>query len=152
MSTLRQWCRKNPGAKNALDNLFRGTIYSFDNPRNFENLERIYSVCEKAWNRNLRRLRGQRIRYLLIAEAAPWTDPLKPPSYFYENLAGNWCKRITRVFGIENNNHEVALNELANRGFVLVDSLPFAAPYTSQLRNKHPYLEIIRACRPYFAD
>lgn len=152
-SSLKQWCIEHEDAKKALDALFRNTDYSFefDSPH-FKNLERAYEVCERAWIRNFFRFRGQPIRYLLIAEAAPWTELSKPTSYFYENLQGEWCKRITRVFGIDAKDPELALIELAPKGFVLLDSLPFAAPYTSRLRKRHEYLELIRACRPYFED
>lgn len=73
-----------PAAMDSLDVLFgRGFI-----AERADRLEEIFAVTEQAWERNLSRLVGVPVRYLLIAEAAPWTDAGKKPSYFYETLGG----------------------------------------------------------------
>ena len=63
-------------------------------------LEEIFAVTEQAWERNLSRLERVPVRYLLIAEAAPWTDAGKRPSYFYETLGGSWVGRVLQAFDI----------------------------------------------------
>lgn len=147
MSLLKKWCDKHPDALKAFNLLFA------PQPPDFRNLEKIFAVCEEAWKRNLIRLKGKRIRYLLVAEAAPWTEPDDTPSYFYDSLRGRWCNRILTAFNLTppegENEIENRLSVLAEKGFVLVDSLPFAASYTTHLRQNPAYLELVRHCRPY---
>jgi hypothetical protein len=111
-----------------------------------DRLEEIFSVTEQAWERNLSRLEGVPVRYLLIAEAAPWTDAGKRPSYFYETLGGSWVSRVLQAFDIFE--REDALAKLAHRGFLLVDTLPFALPYPGK-RERPRYLQLLRESRDY---
>src|SRR5688572_7555437 len=80
-------------------------------------LEEIFAVTEQAWERNLSRLQSVPVRYLLIAEAASWTDAGK--IYFYETPNGAWVGRILRTFCIDKFEREDALAKLARRGFLL---------------------------------
>lgn len=49
----------------------------------YSRLNDIYRACEQAWEKNLNsRLRNTEIKYLLIGEAAPWTQNDKI-RYFY---------------------------------------------------------------------
>ena len=45
---------------------------------------------------------------------------------------------------------EEALQELADFGFVLVDTIPFALKYEARMRERPAYLDLVRACKPYF--
>jgi hypothetical protein len=72
-------------------------ILGQDFPGHNERLDEIYRVVESAWEGNLKRHKGKPVRYLLIAEAAPWTENSRP-SYFYEALQGAWVSRILRTF------------------------------------------------------
>ena len=112
-------------------------------------LDEIFQVTEGAWERNLSRLQRKPIRYLLIAEAAPWTEPGRHPRYFYERLDGFGC--ILSVFDAPTYDVEAALSFLADRGFLLVDTLPFAMPYSEkQVRGRPAYLQLVKASRNYF--
>lgn len=115
-----------------------------------ERLDEIYRVVESAWERNLNRLKGKSIQYLLIAEAAPWTES-GPPSYFYEALKGAWVSRILSTFFGEDRpgTDEEAWSELADRGFLLVDSLPFALRYTTRFRQGNKYLRLLRVSKDH---
>jgi hypothetical protein len=110
-------------------------------------LEEIFAVTEQAWERNVSRLQGVPVRYLLIAEAAPWTDAGKMPSYFYETLGGTWVGRVLQAFDILE--REDALAKLAQCGFLLVDTLPFALPYRGK-RERPRYLQLLEESRDYF--
>ncbi len=37
-------------------------------------LDYIFRIAEGKWLENLRRLKGNRVKYLLLAEAPPWTE------------------------------------------------------------------------------
>jgi hypothetical protein len=111
-----------------------------------DRLEETFAVTEQAWERNLSRLEGAPVRYLLIAEAAPWTDAGKRPSYFYETLGGSWVSRFLQAF--EMFEREDALAKLAQRGFLVVDTLPFALPYRGQ-RERPRYLQLLKESRDY---
>jgi len=143
MSPLKRWCNDYPGAEDSLRELFGRQNLDFCN------LERIFDECEQAWKANVTRLQKDRIliRYILVAEAAPWTDPSKTPRYFYSTPDGKWAARILKAFDLTESSHQ--LSDLAKKGFVLLDTLPFAAPYTSPLRRKKSYLELVRHCHPY---
>jgi hypothetical protein len=89
------------------------------------------------------------IQYLLIAEAAPWTKPGRHPRYFYERLDGFGC--ILSAFDAPTHDAEAALSFLADRGFLLVDTLPFAMPYSKKKARERPaYLPLIKASHDYF--
>ena len=135
-----------PAAIDLLDALFHPRPIT----ERLHRLDEIFDVTEDAWKRNLSRLDGKAIQYLLIAEAAPWTDPGNHPRYFYETLDGAWVMRILRAFCVDAREREDALRELANRGFLLVDTLPFALPYTTQMRRRPKYLQLLRVSQDYF--
>jgi hypothetical protein len=122
-----------------------------DVARRLARLEKIFSVTEAAWERNLRRLPGIKIRYLLIAEAAPWTES-GCPQYFYNNPSGPWVGRILRAFNLNRPaGNEATLLELARSGFLLIDTLPFAMPYRSKMRKKEDYCELLKASTKFFS-
>lgn len=114
-------------------------------------LDQIFRVTESAWERNVARLNGKPIQYLLIGEAAPWTQIGNQPRYFYETPSGPWVKRILKVF-LKNpsSDAETTLSNLADRGFLLVDTIPFALQYTSRIRRGPTYLQLLLASRNYF--
>jgi hypothetical protein len=123
-------------------------------------LDHIFQVTELAWERNVQRFDNKEVRYLLIAEAAPWTAN-GHPSYFYESLSGNWVVRVLKAFFKDYRPEppetvaeftERILSGLADKGFLLVDVLPFALKYTTTIRKGNDYLELLKTCTPYFYE
>jgi hypothetical protein len=122
-------------------------------------LNNVYKKCEEAWDRNLARLKGKKVKYVLIGEAAPWprNDTVK---YFYATFdKGENGKPITWIRGIwkaffgdesPSDNVDRSLLGLAEKNFLLVDSLPFAMDYSLIDRNGLPYKTLVKSCLPYF--
>jgi hypothetical protein len=117
-------------------------------------LEEIHEVVELAWERNIARIKDKPIRYLLVAEAAPWTPNGNHPRYFYESLNGAWVGRVLRAFFGQHrfDTDEESWSELANRGFLLVDTLPFALKYITRVRRGSNYLNLLKASKEYFIE
>ncbi len=127
-------------ARKALGSLFAKEELS---EQKISELEDIYKRCEMAWKKNLVRLRGKKIRYLLIAEAVPCTG-----KYFYKDLHGQWSRRVLNAFHIPNTESvESRFKLLAEKGFLLVDTIPFAMKYTN--RRSPEYFELVKACKSY---
>jgi hypothetical protein len=120
-------------------------------------LEAIHAVCLEAWKRNLGRCGGRGVRYVLIAEAPPWT-PVGVVRYFYNTFdqteAGRpvaWIRATWKAFYPESDvprKIDDALEALAEAGFLLVDALPFAIDY-SRVRGKQEYSKLVGACHDY---
>ena len=119
-------------------------------------LNEIYGACEAAWNRNLYRLRNTDVKYLLIAEAAPWSGG-DLTQYFYETFDKDdngkpiqWIRSLWKVFYPcpPPNDIEQSLRMLAQSQFLLVDSLPFALSYKSYRKNPE-YRELVLSCSEY---
>lgn len=113
-----------------------------------DRLNEIYAWCEAAWNRNLDRLRNTDVKYLLIAEAPPWSEN-NPISYFYSTFTGPLRNRIWKAFFDEAAPNDVneALTRLAEKQFLLIDSLPFPMKYNPNHRNNQSYVELIQSCK-----
>jgi hypothetical protein len=60
-------------------------------------LDEIFTVAEKTWDQNLQRLSGRKVKYLLIAEAPPWTES-GLVKYFYSTCDGAWVNRVWKAF------------------------------------------------------
>jgi hypothetical protein len=136
-----------PEGIKALRELFGLSLYE----SHLRRLNDIFKVCEMAWERNIARLQNRIVRYLLIAEAAPWTDEGINPRYFYETLDGAWVGRVLRAFfKARPGSIEQCLQALANEGFLLADTLPFAMKYSTALRKTTGYLRLLSATRQYF--
>lgn len=111
-------------------------------------LNDIYVKTEEKWRENLKRLKGFPVKYLLVAEAPPWTEQGNEVRYFYNKLEGPWCERIWHTFFPKDNKltDEERLKKLTEKGFLLIDTLPFAMEYTSAIRKKEQYQTLINAC------
>jgi hypothetical protein len=72
----------------------------------------------------------------LIGESAPWRDSGDIISYFYETLDGAWVDRVPSVF-FQSKPSQIqdCLRKLAQKQFLLIDSLPFPMPFTPKFRN-----------------
>jgi hypothetical protein len=123
-------------------------------------LNEIYAQCEAAWNRNLDRLRNIDVKYLLIAEAPPWSEG-EVTRYFYRTFDQNdrgrpiqWIRGLWKVFYSCSppNDIEESLRMLAKSRFLLIDSLPFSMKYSSYYRNKPLYSELVKSCSGYLIE
>lgn len=134
----------------AMDTL--GNLLDPDITDQLERLNVIHDIVESAWERNINRVKGKPIRYLLVAEAAPWAANGNKPLYFYESLEGAWVGRILRTFFVNNrpDSDEEVWSELANIGFLLVDTLPFALKYKTTVRQGSGYLDLLKASNEHF--
>ena len=118
-------------------------------------IEEIYEYAETKWDENLQRLADIPVRYLLIAEAPPWCAS-GTPRYFYgigDSLAHRKKSVLLKALGkaffpSERPEGDAMLDSLASEGFLLVDSLPFAADYKGQ-RRKPGYTGLVEACEGY---
>ena len=114
-------------------------------------LNAVYGVAEKKWEENVQRLvkNNTYIKYLMIGEAAPETLSGEV-SYFYNNCRGNWCKAL--VEGIIPRQQvpvdtRQKFEELAQRQFLLADTMPFAINYSvANRRGKKAYKELVKMC------
>jgi len=115
-------------------------------------LNRIYTITEEKWEENVLRLmkHNVRIKYLMFGEAAPRTLEGEI-DYFYNNCQGSWCTAI--VEGLlqpqkKSDGVEQKLDQLAQRQFLLVDTMPFAVNYSkpNHYRNKIAYKELVKLC------
>ena len=111
-------------------------------------LNEIHAVVEEAWNSNVERLfsRNISIKYLFIGEAAP---PIKE-NYFYHDCSGKWCQPIVDamfVWSERSYDLQVMYDKLADKRFLLVDTLPFAMDYSiRKQRGKPAYGQLVKMC------
>lgn len=110
------------------------------------------TAAQAKWEENLRRLRGIKVKCSLIGEAPPWTE-VGVVRYFYHNCDGAWVNRVWKAFFDvpKPADPEEALVQLANKGFLLVDSLPFAVSYSGR-RNKTGYRQLVESCSSFLTE
>ena len=114
-------------------------------------LNHIFETSERKWFENLQRLKGNRVKYLLLAEAPPWTETGET-RYFYNTFTGPWVARIWHAFfPLETLTPQIdlGLKKLADQGFLLVDTLPFSMDYPSSKRRTPVYRKLMRECLPF---
>lgn len=115
-----------------------------------ERLNTIYSKSEQYWEDYLDMIPNREVKYLLIAEAPPWSEGddvtyvLNPKSKSRSILGP-----IKKVFLSEDEqskgNREV-LKLLANKHFLIIDTLPFSMNYTKPhyKRDRSNYKKLVR--------
>lgn len=121
-----------------------------------DRLEKIYTFCESKWDANLDRLSEIEIKYLIIAEAPPWTEG--NIKYFY-NIEENkehikhsvLLRSIWKAF-FGNQHKERILDQLAQKGVLLVDTIPFAIKYTTTKRKKEGYADLVKLSKSYLKE
>jgi hypothetical protein len=116
-------------------------------------LNEIFNVTEEKWEKNIGRLTAYnaKVKYLLIGEAAPYTEEGEEVKYFYnEALRPSWRTRVYKAFFKDSNttDPETQLQAIAQRGFLLIDVLPFSENYSGgrRPRNKRQYQDLIELC------
>jgi hypothetical protein len=109
-------------------------------------LNEIHASTEALWRRYAEMIPGGVVKYLLIAEAPPWSVS-GPPKYVLD--PGSRPRSIMRALRgafslstVELASPGASLAGLASRGLLVVDSLPFAADYGA-LRSKATYGQLV---------
>lgn len=89
------------------------------------------------------------IKYLLICEASPASG-----KYFYKSTDIGLFKKVWKTFFLNDvcNNPEDAYWCLLDRGFLLIDTLPYSMSYTSRDREKEEYDDLIKSCLPFWLN
>lgn len=108
-------------------------------------LKYIFENTENCWSKNLDRFENQKIKYLLICEAPPYSET-EIPIYFYNQFDLNFNKIVWKTFFPNKKfpkNSEEYYQKLADAGFLLVDNLPFPIQYTSAQRKKSAYKKLL---------
>ena len=114
-----------------------------------QRLNDIYKYTEGKWRDYVAKLPNGRVNYLLIGEAPPWRSPDEKIQYVLDpesdsrTLMLALTKALLSVSACEQVNAKKALAELATRGFLIVDSIPFAMKYPSPMRARTKYIELV---------
>jgi hypothetical protein len=97
------------------------------------------------WNQYVATLSGGIVRYVLIAEAPPWSAEGAPQYLLDPASPVRTLMRALRKVFPEADCESTAdtLKPLARHGFLLVDSIPFAMNYSAK-RSSKKYGDLIR--------
>jgi hypothetical protein len=104
-------------------------------------LNQIYEYTEDKWRLYLALLRNKRVRYLLIAEAPPWSTT-DVPQYVLDptSRSRTLMKALRRAFLSPSDCNQLdageVLAEFARRGLLIVDSVPFPMDYSKKRSHK----------------
>jgi len=124
-----------------------GTKYINDN---FNRINAIYETTEKLWQEQIVTLPESGIKYLLIAEAPPFSPEGSVKNvYNPESEARTLLKSLCKAFFSEPLYNVIGnkktLYRLSSLGLLIVDSLPFAMGYSAK-RGSDKYRELVRLC------
>jgi hypothetical protein len=103
----------------------------------------LFAQTETSWLANAKRLQGHPVKYILITEA-PCTKG-SVSQYFYNNIESPFHKKIWKgVFPNEAipADMEKAYTMLAEKGFLLIDSIPFSLKFSGK-RDKKAYTDLM---------
>lgn len=106
-------------------------------------IERMLMETEAAWHANLKRFKGTVVKYILITEAPCSNDDTS--EYFYTRIFSSFHIKIWKaIFPNEAlpADMETAYQMLADKGFLLIDSIPFSLKYAGK-RDKKGYGELM---------
>lgn len=109
-------------------------------------LKEIHGHAELCWRTYIEQLADGCVKYLLIAEAPPWSEPgekiqyVLDPSSRSRTLMSALQKAFPTAYGLPAGK---ALAEFAQQGFLIVDSIPFSMKYTSRNRTSDNYQELV---------
>ena len=114
-------------------------------------MEAVFAESEQLWADYLAQVPERKVRYLMIAEAPPCTDSevlqyifnpaARPRTLITALVKAFFGDPIYKEIGMA-----ATLAELADRGFLLVDAIPFAMPFSKGgKRGKTGYGELIQA-------
>jgi hypothetical protein len=127
-------------------------------------IELIYHASEKYWEKNLEYIikNGIKIKFLLVCEAPPLSEcnDDEDVKYFYNpgniSVPQSYLEAVFNVFYPEEREvrarytiqeKQSKLNRIAEKGFLLIDSLPFAMNYSEKMkRSTVTYKKLVKAC------
>jgi hypothetical protein len=110
--------------------------------RNLARLKFIHEHTEALWRNYASQIPDGCVKYLLIAEAPPWSEEGRP-KFALDPVPSNFLTAVCKTFGYQDRHPTDALPKLAERGFLLLDSIPFPMTYGG-LREKPRYHELVR--------
>lgn len=110
-----------------------------------ERLKFIYKNTEESWYRNLENFKNQDVKFLMICEAPPYSEK-HLPIFFYNQINQKLNTIIWKLF-FKNDKKPVSeldyYKKLADKGFLLVDNIPFSLNYQSKHRKTKEYKRIL---------
>jgi hypothetical protein len=109
-------------------------------------LKEIHGHAELHWRNYVEQFSDRSVKYLLIAEAPPWSHPGEQIQYVLDpsSRSRTLMSALRRAFPTAYElPAEKALAEFARQGFLIVDSIPFSMKYTSNKRKSHKYQQLI---------
>jgi len=138
--------KKFPNEYDFLIKLFNKQIVN----RNTTRLNEIHIKTEQLWEQQLNNIPGKEIKYLLIAEAPPWSQQgdvfyVYNPNSSPRTLLRAITKAFFDVFIYKQIGIESTLNALTDLGFIIIDSLPFSMEYSNK-RGRKNYKELVEHC------
>lgn len=109
-------------------------------------LNYIHEHTEALWHNYASQIPDGRVNFLLIAEAPPWSERDRPAFALDPDpsVPSGFLTTVRKAFDYRDQHSTVALPALAKVGFLLLDSIPFPMPYSSQFRAKPQYHELVR--------
>lgn len=127
-----------------LEELFGSDVVA----RSMDRLNEIHNFAERRWQEYVTLIPDGIVRYLLIAEAPPWKatgapwfvlDPASPSRTLMKTLRKTFLNdaQTAQLTTAE------ALKELARRGFLIIDSVPFSMNYSSKQRRNPRYRNLV---------
>jgi hypothetical protein len=131
----------------------RGALEALFTPERVEQcwprLTEIHEYTEAIWWDYVSRLPERRVKYLLLAEAPPWSEakdrPKGRPAYALDPVPSKLLSIICAAFKCHHMLPADALHWLpVERGFLLLDTIPFSMQYESKLRDSDAYDELVR--------
>jgi hypothetical protein len=125
-----------------LEEPFRGEGVQDRVPR----LKEIHGHAELCWRKYAEELGDRCVKYLLIAEAPPWSPCGKQIQYVLDPLSRSrtLMSALRRDFPAASGlPADKALAEFARQGFLILDSMPFSMEYTSNKRKSDKYRLLI---------
>lgn len=118
--------------------------------KEIQRLEANYTKNHGLWEGNLNaNFNGTQVKYLLICEAPPESG-----DYFYSNEeVAPLLRSVYRVFyhSVPRNIQANLLSNLAEKGFLLIDTLPYAMNYSNHRFNPE-YYNLIDACLKWWLN
>jgi len=128
-------------------------------------LNKIFEASESYWNKNLKYIfeKNIKIKYLLICEAPPYCNirAKEEVKYFYNpdntSVPQSYLEAVFNTFYPHLRRYraqytaeekQIKLNKIADKGFLLIDSLPFAMNYSdpNNIRDNEAYKKLIKSC------
>ncbi len=107
-------------------------------------IKEIHEYTEAKWHEYTNLCENFVVRYLLIAEAPPWSSE-GTPEYLLDPISRvrTLMRALKKTFpGAQNGSSAESLKVLATQGFLLLDSIPFAMEYSTK-RNSEKYDDLI---------